>query len=100
MTSRDENRRLAEAFAEAMGIGVDDAQIHDDPADEPDSFTHNYAACQNPVCALCDAYGDGYSAGKEKAYFEVRNWHPKQHAPSCGCNPCMAARSVLNKVAR
>ena len=31
------------------------------------------------------------------AYSEVRNWHPQQHAPSCGCNPCMAVRSVLAK---
>ena len=96
MTSRDENRRLAEA----MGIGVDATQFQDERTHESASFAHNYAACQDPACALCDAYGDGYSAGKEKAYFEVRNWHPKQHAPSCGCNPCMAARSVLSKVAR
>ena len=52
------------------------------------------------IMALCDAYGDGYSAGKETAYFEVRNWHPQQHAPSCGCltDPCIAARSVMSKV--
>ena len=88
MASREENRRLAEAYAEAMGIG--DTNL-------PDKSTHDYAACQAPTCALCDAYGDGYSAGKETAYFEVRNWHPKEHAPSCGCNPCMAARSVIEK---
>ena len=86
MASREENRRLAEAYAEAMGIG--DTNL-------PDESTHDYAGCQNPICALCDAYGDGYTAGKEMAYFEVRNWHPQQHAPSCGCNPCTAARSVL-----
>ena len=88
MASREENRRLAEAYAEAMGIG--DTNL-------PDESTHDYAACQAPICALCDAYGDGYTAGKEMAYFEVRNWHPKEHAPSCGCNPCMAARSVIEK---
>ena len=88
MTSREENRQLAEAYAEAMGIG--DTNL-------PDESTHDYAACQAPICALCDAYGDGYSAGKETAYFEVRNWHPQQHAPSCGCNPCIAARSVIEK---
>ena len=86
MTSRDDNKRLAEAYAEAMGIRAGDPQLHD------------YAACQSPICALCDAYGDGYTAGKEAAYFEVRNWHPRQHAPSCGCNPCIAARSVMSKV--
>ena len=85
MASREENRRLAEAYAEAMGIRAGDPQLHD------------YAACQDLSCVRCDAYGDGYSAGKETAYFEVRNWHPKQHAPSCGCNPCIAARSVLAK---
>ena len=89
MTSREENRQLAEAYAEAMGIG--DTNL-------PDKSTHDYAACQAPICALCDAYGDGYSAGKETAYFEVRNWHPQQHAPSCGCNPCIAARSVIEKI--
>ena len=80
MTSREDNRRLAEAYAEAMGIG--DTNLPDELTDVPDNFTHNYAGCQEPVCALCDAYGDGYTAGKEMAYFEVRNWHPQQHAPS------------------
>ena len=98
MTSREENRHLAEAYAEAMGIRSDDPQIHDDMVDAPDNFTHDYATCQDLSCVRCDAYGDGYSAGKETAYFEVRNWHPKEHAPSCGCNACMAARSVIEKL--
>ena len=98
MTSREDNRRLAEAYNEAMGIG--DTNLPDELTDDPDDFSHNYAACQDPICPLCEAYGDGYTAGKEKAYFEVRTWHPKEHAPSCGCNPCMAARSVLSKVTR
>ena len=88
MTSREDNKRLAEAYNEAMGIG--DTNL-------PDESTHDYAACQDPICALCEAYGDGYTAGKEKAYFEVRNWSPTDHAPSRGCNPCMAARSVIEK---
>ena len=95
MTSREDNRRLAEAYNEAMGIGG--TNLHDELTDDPDGFTHDYAACQDPICPLCEAYGDGYTAGKEKAYFEVRTWHPKEHAPSCGCNPCMAARSVIEK---
>ena len=98
MASREDNRRLAEAYNEAMGIG--DTKPHDELTDDPDDFTHDYAGCRDPICALCEAYGDGYTAGKEKAYFEVRTWHPKEHAPSCGCNPCMAARSVLSKVTR
>ena len=85
MTSREDNRRRAEAYNEAMGIG--DTKPHDELTDDPDGFTHDYAACQDPICSLCEAYGDGYTAGKEKAYFEVRTWHPKEHAPSCGCNP-------------
>ena len=97
MTSREENRRLAEAYAEAMGSGVGDPQLPNDPADGPSNFNHDYAACQDMSCVRCDAYGDGYTAGKEAAYFKVRNWHPKQHAPSCGRNPCIAARSVIEK---
>ena len=96
MTSREDNRRLAEAYNEAMGIG--DTNLPDELTDDPDDFSHNYAACQDPICPLCEAYGDGYTVGKEKAYFEVRSWHPKEHAPSCGCNPCMAARSVIEKI--
>ena len=95
MASREDNRRLAEAYNEAMGIGG--TKPHDELTDDPDDFTHDYAACQDPICPLCEAYGDGYTAGKEKAYFEVRNWSPTDHAPSCGCNPCMAARSVIEK---
>ena len=72
MTSREDNKRLAEAYNEAMGIG--DTKPHDELTDDPDDFTHDYAACQDPICALCEAYGDGYTAGKEKAYFEVRTW--------------------------
>ena len=97
MTSRDDNRRLAEAYAEAMGIGDDDTQLPDELTDTPDNFTHDYAACHDLSCVRCDAYGDGYSAGKEKAYFEVRNWSPTDHAPSCGCTPCIVARSVIEK---
>ena len=41
MTSREDNRRLAEAYNEAMGIG--DAKLHDELTDDPDDFTHDYA---------------------------------------------------------
>ena len=56
MTSRDENRRLAEAYAKAMGIGVGDTQLHNSLADGPDKFTHDYAACQEVSCFRCAAY--------------------------------------------
>ena len=98
MMSREDNRRLAEAYNEAMGIG--DTTLDEELTDDPNEFTHDYATCQNELCVLCAAYLDGYNQGEEKAYFEVRTWHPKEHAPSCGCNPCMAARSVLSKVTR
>ena len=62
MTSREDNKRLAEAYNEAMGIG--DTKPHDELTDDPDDFTHDYAACQDPICPLCEAYGDGYTAGQ------------------------------------
>ena len=80
--------------------GIGDTKLHDERIGDRDDFTHDYAACQDELCILCSAYLDGYNQGEEKAYFKVRNWHPQQHAPSCGCNPCMAARSVLSKVTR
>ena len=48
MTSREDNRRLAEAYNEAMGIGG--TNLHDELTDDPDGFTHDYAACQDPIC--------------------------------------------------
>ena len=27
---------------------------------------HDYAGCKDLACPLCDAYGNGYSAGKDK----------------------------------
>lgn len=77
--------------------GRDGMTSYDEIINVPDRFTHIYVACENSVCILCAAYDAGYSAGKVKAYFGVRNWHPKQHAPFCGCNPRMAARSALSK---
>ena len=58
-------------------------------------MTHNYSRCPYEVCALCDAYGDGYSRGKDKALFEcalaVIHW---QSNPDCHCSACTALRSV------
>ena len=48
MTSREDNRRLAEAYNEAMGFG--DTTLPDELTDDPDGFTHDYAACQDPIC--------------------------------------------------
>ena len=33
-----------------MGIG--DTTLPDELTDDPDDFTHDYAACQDPICAL------------------------------------------------
>ena len=47
MTSREDNKRLAEAYNEAMGFG--DTTLPDELTDDPDGFTHDYAACQDPT---------------------------------------------------
>ena len=33
------------------------------------SSTHEPADCELAACDRCDSYGDGYSAGKDAAYF-------------------------------
>ena len=35
------------------------------------SSTHDPADCELAVCDRCDSYGDGYSAGKDAAYFAL-----------------------------
>ena len=83
MTSRDENRQLAEAHAEVMRIHADDTQFQDERTHEPDGFTHNDDACQDLPYALCDAYGDGYS----KAYFVVRTGTRSSMRPLVDATP-------------
>ena len=56
--------------------------------------THDYAGCQLEACALCDAYGDGYTHGKDNARFEVYTIIDAPHAPDCGCEPCRVIRRV------
>ena len=41
MMSREDNRRLAEAYNEAMGIG--DTTLDEELTDDPNEFTHDYA---------------------------------------------------------
>ena len=53
-----------------------------------------------PVCDCyepCDCYAEGYTHGKEKAYFEVRTILDSNHAESCGCEPCRTVREVLRR---
>ena len=37
-------------------------------------MVHDFAACQEPICQLCEAYAIGYAIGKEKAHLEIRAW--------------------------
>ena len=60
---------------------------------------HDYAACQDQICVRCEAYGDGYTAGKEKAHLEVRNTFTDNHAPDCGCEPCITRRTLARGIA-
>ena len=57
--------------------------------------THDYAGCRIQVCGLCDAYSDGYSHGKDKAFFEIRAVPDAGHAQDCGCRPCNAVRDSV-----
>ena len=54
---------------------------------------HDVARCQRPICPECDAFAEGWSAGKAKAHFEVRDL---DHDPDagCGCDPCKTIRIV------
>ena len=62
------------------------------------SSTHEPADCELAACDRCDAYGDGYSAGKDAAYFAISTWELGAHASDCGCRPCLAIRQAVSKV--
>ena len=57
-------------------------------------MTHDFAGCTDLACELCDAYGDGYSAGKDKLEHELRARLQTRHAAGCGCRPCVLVRAV------
>ena len=59
---------------------------------------HEPADCELAVCDRCDSYGDGYSAGKDAAYFAISTWELGAHASDCGCRPCLAVRQAVSKV--
>lgn len=41
------------------------------------------------------AYGEGYAAGKEKAFFEMARHAGSGHAfKTCGCEPCKVWRAI------
>ena len=60
---------------------------------------HDYAGCQSLACALCDAYGDGYSRGKASAVFEILNVGT-DHLSGCGCTPCKVRRRLESSGSR
>ena len=62
------------------------------------SSPHDPADCELAVCDRCDSYGDGYSAGKDAAYFAISTWELGAHASDCGCRPCETIRQVVRKV--
>ena len=49
---------------------------------------HDTAGCQLADCQRCDDYGNGYSAGKDKAAFEFEHHDYMAHADDCGCASC------------
>ena len=41
-------------------------------------MAHDHAGV---LCEPCDSYGDGYTAGKQAAHFEIRMWELGGYAP-------------------
>ena len=60
---------------------------------------HDYANCQDSACELCDAHGDGYSEGKDKALFEaaIATCHMTT-TPECRCSPCVGLRYAIHSM--
>ena len=55
-------------------------------------MSHDPALCDRAVCPECDAYGDGYAAGKAKSYEEIEAVLSSDHTPDCGCQPCLVVK--------
>ena len=55
-----------------------------------------------PLCDCpepCGCYAEGYAAGKDKAYFEIKTAvQDDTHAAGCGCQTCQVKRACLRKV--
>ena len=56
---------------------------------------HDYAGCQVEVCVQCDSYTAGYTAGKGKAFFEIRAVPSSGHTQDCACRPCSSVRDAI-----
>ena len=66
----------------------------------PDGPLHSDAPCD---CAgrTCGCYGEGYAAGEDKAYFEVRALaEGREHGPGCECAPCLTVRALIAALVR
>ena len=51
-----------------------------------------------PVCNCpepCACYAEGYTQGRDKAYFEMNNFNWTQHAKGCACEGCTAFGKVM-----
>ncbi len=54
---------------------------------------HRTRVCDCPEPCAC--YTEGYAQGKDKAYFEMKNFDWTQHTRGCGCEGCTAFGKVL-----
>ena len=55
----------------------------------------NIKVCDHDEPCACHVVG--YTQGKDKAHFEVRNALDAGHAQDCGCEPCLTARHVMHR---
>ena len=77
---------------------------------QSDTFTNNPNVVDCPNCqdkmhsrprnlepgAL--TYAQGYTAGKDKAYFDLETWRPADHATDCSCRPCRIVRANVRRL--
>ncbi len=77
---------LEELGGDTTSIGV---------AHQQAEVLHDVAGCALLACELCDAYGSGWAAGKDKLAFEVEAVKDNAHGAGCGCQPCALVRLVL-----
>ena len=61
-------------------------------------WNHNYSGCEDQACDLCDAHGEGYSAGKAKRLFEcaLATIHMRTE-PDCRCSACTALMTTVQR---
>ena len=68
---------------------------------EPGSYKRSNERRSVPSDRVCDCpepcacYSEGYTQGKEKAYFEINNFDWTNHAKGCGCKGCATFGKVI-----